>query len=115
MDVGKVAVVLGLGDAALDFFDIAAFEDPIAAQSGQAFLHGALETGIAPGSGAIIDANRVVGLKATVERPGGGQLDFAHGHTNIGMEGSGNVNPRGIGHLFTAVRFVRFFGCDHIN
>ena len=66
----------------LDFFDVAARQNPGPAQRGRPLLDVAIERGIAPRAGAIIDAHGFIGLDAAVERLGRAELDFAEGHAN---------------------------------
>jgi hypothetical protein len=87
--------------------------NPLRAQRGQTFLNVALETRIAPGTGAVIDADRLILLDGTGVGFGGREFDFAHRHADVGMQLALDVNAFAARQLFTAVRFERLFGCDH--
>ena len=114
MFAGKIAVVLRLHVATVVFRHVAALQNPIASQRGQAFLGIAVETGIAPRSGAIIDAHRFIGLDGASIGFGGCQFDFAHWHTHVGMQLARDVNLFAPGQLLAALQFERIFGCNHM-
>ena len=115
MFFGKITVVNGLYRPAVVFLNIAAGANPFRAQRGQALLDIALEIRIAPGAGAVINADRFVLLDGAGVGFGGREFDFAHGHADVGMEFAGDVNAFAARQLFAAVRFERIFGCDHNN
>ena len=121
---GKIAVVLRLHLAPVVCHNVAARANPIGPQRGQAFVRRPVETRIAPWPGAVIHAHRFVGFDGVVERRRR-EFDFAHRHTDFGMEFAGQVNAFGVGQLFAAVPVLRsktaeggqlegIFGCNHI-
>ena len=82
---GEVAVVAGLDGTAGVFFDVAAGENPLLAQGGQAFLDSALVAGIAPGARGVIDAHGFIDLDTAIEALRGAQGDLAHGDADVFM------------------------------
>ena len=109
----EIAVVLRLHFAAVVFLDVAAFQNPVAAQRGQTFVGRAGERGIAPRPAAIIDAHGRILLNRAGVRFGVADFNLAHGHAKVGMKLAGNKNLFAGGQLFAAVRFEGFFGRDH--
>ena len=125
-DCGLWTVDCGLWTFGLTFLDVTTFQDPVAAQGWQALFHRALKFRIAPGAGAVIDADRLVCLKrvecrvSSVEsggffpstlvfRPSTQNLrwrefDFAHGHADVRVNFAGNVNAFAAGQLFGTMR-----------
>ena len=110
---GEIAVVLRLHFATVVFLDVAAFQNPVAAQRGQTFVGRAGERRIAPRPAAIIDAHGRILLDRAGVRLGVADFDLAHRHAEVGMQFAGHENFFAGGQLFAAVRFERFFGCDH--
>ncbi len=101
---GKIAVVNGLCRAAVVFLHIAAGANPLGAQCRQPLLHRAFEVRIAPRTGAIIDAHRLILLDGAGVRPGGREFDFAQGHADIGVDLPRDVNAFALGQLFGTMR-----------
>ena len=79
----KVAVIFGLQLASGDGFDVAAFEDPGRADGRQALLDVAMEGGVAPRAGRVVDADRLVGRLRAVGTGGIGQLHLAYRHEDV--------------------------------
>jgi hypothetical protein len=71
------------------------------------------ESLIAPRPAAIIDADRLVGLRAAIAMFGGAQGDFAQRHAEAGMQRARQINLFGIGQRVAAVRLERIFRGDH--
>jgi hypothetical protein len=78
----QVAVVLRLHRAALVLFDVAAPDDPLAAQSGQPVAHVAAHRGVAPRPARVVDAHGRVLLHAPVEVARRVLRDFAQRHAH---------------------------------
>ena len=84
---GEIAVVHRLHFATVVFLDVAALQNPFAAQCGQAFLGRAGELRIAPRPAAIIDAHGLVRLQShRCKTFVGVSFDFAHRHAHIGVQ-----------------------------
>ena len=79
----KVAVVFRLQLTAGDCFDVAALENPSGADIRQALLDVAMEGRVAPRTGRIIDANRLVSRLRAVGAGSVGQLHLAHRHEEV--------------------------------
>ena len=111
---GQVAVVLRFNLAPLVLRDIAAPQDPLPAQRRQSFLHGALETGIAPRTRAVVHPHGFVEFDSAVKRLGGRELDFAHRHLQVRVQSARQIHPGRIGERLGAVGFERGLGIsDH--
>ena len=80
---GKVTVVFRLQLTAGDGFDVAALEDPSGADGRQALLDVAMEGGVAPGAGRIIDADWLISRLRAVGAGSVGQLHLAHRHEEV--------------------------------
>jgi len=104
---GKVAVVLRLDLASVILRDIAAAQDPLAAQGGKALLHRALEGRVSPGSGAVVDPDRCVGFHLAAESLGGRKRDLTQGNPEVGMQRSFDVDAAAGGKLLGAVGLER--------
>ena len=91
---GEIAIVLGAVGTAGDFLDIAALADPGIAHEGEAALDVAVEGGVAPGAGGVVNADGLVDLDGAVGAFGGGEGDFAQGDAEVGA-GAGEVNALG--------------------
>ena len=94
---GEVSVVDRFDFTAFVFFDIIAGEDPITTQSRETLSDVAIEIGIAPRSGAIVNANGWVLFDPSVGMFGIGKTNFPHGDFERGVNFSVNVDPGGIG------------------
>src|SRR5439155_16444713 len=93
----EITAVNRLNRAAVVFRDVPAAENPFASQRRQAFLDRAGEIGVAPGTGAIVNADWLVDFDLSAERPGGSGRDFAHRHADIFVDGAGHVDPPAVG------------------
>ena len=117
MLLGEIAVVLRLHFATVVGLDIAAFQNPLAAQGGQAFLGSAFEIRIAPWPRAVIDADGLVLFDAPVESLGVVQGDLAHRHFHLRVDFSLDINSGRCGQLRAGfVVFALsggFFWADH--
>src|SRR5207248_2028309 len=83
------------------------------AQGRKALLDIASEISIAPGSGTIINAQRVVGLDASSVGFGWREADFPERHSNLRMNFSRHEDFGGTGQRVTALRLKRIPGRDH--
>ncbi len=113
--LAEVAVVGGGDGSAFVFFDIAAIEDPLAAEGGKAFFDIAVKGGVSPGAAGVVDAHGVVLLHAAVGMMRLREFDFAHGHTEIGVRLSFDVEPVAFWkeRLFATDDGVVFRGSNH--
>lgn len=53
---------------------------------------GATVVGVAPGAGGVVEAEGFVDFDAAVGVVGGGEVDFAHGDADVGVEGAVDVD-----------------------
>ena len=83
MFAGEVAIVLRFDFTTVVGLDVTTGGDPGFAEGGEAFGGVAVEGGIAPGAGAVVDADGFVLFDATVESFGGREFNFAHGDFDI--------------------------------
>ena len=77
----------------------------------------AIETGVAPRAGTIIDTHWFICLDLAVEGLDGREFDFTHGHADIGVDLPRDVNAFALGSRcagFAAVPFERIFGRNHM-
>ncbi len=109
----EIAIVHRLYFAAVIGGDILAGSDPFFAQSGKTFFRGSGEGGVAPRATAIIHADGFVDFNATVERLRRREVDLAHGHADVLVDLTFDVDATAVGQLFAAVGFEGFFGGDH--
>ncbi len=111
---GEVAVVAGLNGAAFVGFDVVAGFDPGFAKRGQAGFDGAFVIRVAPGAGAVIDADGFVGLDAAVEGFRGAERDLAHGDADIFVYLALDPDAGGGGELLGGMGFEGGLGIgDH--
>ena len=109
----EVPIVHGRHGSPVVLGDVPAPEDPVTAKRGKSLGDIALECGVAPRAGAIIDADGLVHLDSPVPCGRRVQLDLAHGDADIGMQFAGQVNLRGIRERRAAVRFDELRLGDH--
>src|SRR5437870_4909607 len=96
MFFGKVSVVDRRYFASFDFFDVAAFTDPLRAQRRQALFDVAIETRIAPRTAGVVNADRFVYFDLAVHRLRRRERDFAERDADVGMQFAGDENLFGI-------------------
>src|ERR1051325_11535996 len=95
---GEVSIVDWPNRAALDFFHIAAGENPISSQGRQALnwieRHGPSRTGtiVAPRPAGVINSHRLVDFDLAGHGFGRRERDFAEGHTDVGIKRARDVN-----------------------
>ncbi len=87
-----------------NFFDIAAGENPLAAEGRQALFDFTLKSFISPRAAGVIDAHRIVDLDAPGVRFGRTEFDFAERNTDIRVDRPANVGAVRVRQLFAAVR-----------
>ena len=97
--VREVAIVLGLDVAALVFFYIFAFQDPVATEGRETLGDVSFEARVAPGTRAIIDADGGVFFHHSVGMGGFVLADFAHGDSKLGMNVAFDVDSGGVGKI----------------
>src|SRR5436853_7051572 len=98
MRVGKIPIINWRDCASIDFFDIAARENPIPTQGRQPLYwvkrHGPSRTGtiIAPGTAGVVNADRLVHVDLAGHCFGRRERDLAKRNTNVGMNFAGDEN-----------------------
>src|SRR2546428_1895442 len=89
---GEVSVIDRLNFSAVDLLDIAAFQNPVAAQGRKPFYWVKRHAWIAPGTARVVDAHGFVDLDLAGHRLRRRQRDLAKRHAKIDMSFSADVN-----------------------
>jgi len=113
MPAGQIAVVFGANLAAWIFLHVASTANPLRANGGQAARRILRLRRIAPGTGAVIDANRRVRLDPSIHGFRGRKSDLAKWHAHFRMQRPFHVNAAAVGQHLAALRFDDFFRGDH--
>ena len=93
---GEVSVIDRLNFSAIDFFVIAASENPVAAQGRKPFYWVKRHAWIAPGTARVVDAHGFVDLDLAVHCLCRREIYFAERDADIGMDFPRYVNLFGI-------------------
>src|SRR5437899_12174733 len=73
----------------------------------------AIEGGVPPRTGAIINPRRRIGFGMAVERLGGAELNFPERHPKVRIQLSRDIDFGGIGQRLAALRLKRILACNH--
>ena len=72
-----------------------------------------MKRGVTPRTGAIVDAQGLVGLEATINQLGRAQLDFSKRNSNLGVQIARELDFLRLWQRFAAWRFERGSVRDH--